>query len=365
LLSVPQQARHWRLQHKERATHAALLDGWSHLAAGRYVRARKAAELAVSIEASITRSGEVIAQAEKLRTLAHLLAAESAHALQDTALREMHFQQALAESGSRDAQEAREGVQLRAAQWALHSADATGALHWLDQLPQGAARRTVALRLRFRAARLAGKPQLALEMVRMLAKHRAMSEVAGRSLAQALALELVRTTHDIHQIQRAWDTLDTAEQTLPDVALAAAERWLALGGEAAQSRVWLLPVWNAMMESPDVFNLAQRVRLIRLLERGFVAQSGLPDAEWLARIESAQLTHPRDAMLQYLVGRICMRLGLWGKAQQMLKQAQALLKHPALRRDAWCALAELAEQRQDAAAATEAYRQALLEAVKE
>ena len=364
-LSVPQQARHWRLQHKERATHAALLDGWSHLAAGRYVRARKAAELAVSIEASITRGGETLAQAEKLRTLAHLLAAESAHALQDSGVRDAHFQQAMAETGSRDAQEARDGVQLRAAHWALHSADAAGALYWLDQLPLGAARRTVALRLRFRAARLAGKPQLALEMVRMLAKHRAMSEVAGRSLAQALALELIRSSHDIAQIQRAWEALELPEKCMPDVALAAAERWLVLGGDAAQSRLWLLPVWNAMVETPDTFNLAQRVRLIRLLERGFVMLDGMTDATWLARIESAQISQPRDAMLQYLAGRLCMRLGLWGKAQQMLKQSLAMLKHPALRRDAWCALAELAEQRQDTVVASDAYRQALREAVKE
>jgi HemY protein len=46
------QARRWRLQHKERAMHAALLDALSHLVAGRYVRARKAAELVLARTAS-------------------------------------------------------------------------------------------------------------------------------------------------------------------------------------------------------------------------------------------------------------------------------------------------------------------------
>jgi HemY protein len=60
-----------------------------------------------------------------------------------------------------------------------------------------------------------------------------------------------------------------------------------------------------------------------------------------------------------------MRLSLWGKAQQLLKQSLALLRDAGLKRDAWRALAAIAEQRQDAAAATEAYRQALLEATKD
>ena len=271
---------------------------------------------------------------------------------------------ALDQSDSREALEARDGVLLRSAQWALHSGDAAAALHWLDQLPTGASRRTVALRLRFRAARLAGKPLEALEMVRLLTKHRAMSAVAGASVAQALALEIIRASHDLAQIQKAWDALDLTEKSMSDVALSAAQRWLALGGDSAQSRFWVLPVWNAMLETPDVLSTPQRVRLIRLLEQGFVAAEGAPDAAWLSRVETAQVQLPRDAMVQYLAGRLCMRLGLWGKAQQLLKLALLTLQDTALKRDAWCALAELAEQRQDAAAASEAYRQALAQAVK-
>ena len=53
-----------------------------------------------------------------------------------------------------------------------------------------------------------------------------------------------------------------------------------------------------------------------------------------------------------------MRLRLWGKAQQLLKQSLAILQESELRRDTWLALAQLAEQRQDAQAAAEAYREA-------
>jgi HemY protein len=361
---IPQQARRWRLQQRERAIQSALLDSFSHLTGGRFIRARKSAELVVSLEESVARSGETLTYADRLRTVSHLLAAESAHALQDRSLREKHFQQALEHAQARDAQEMRDGVQLRAARWALDDRDAAKSMEWLDLMPQGASRRTLALRLRFKAARMAGRPLQALEMARLLTKHRAFSEVAGKSIARGLGIELINGAHDPVQLQRAWDSLENTEREMPDVAMQAAQRLLDQGGEAQTSRQWLLPVWNLLAGQADALNLGQKVRLVRILEAGFGSDGQAPDAQWLVRIESAQIANPRDAALQYLAGVVCMRLSLWGKAQQMLKQSLALLQDSGLKRDAWRALAEMAEQRQDAAAATQAYRQALLEATK-
>ncbi|WP_342616858.1 heme biosynthesis HemY N-terminal domain-containing protein [Rhodoferax sp. GW822-FHT02A01] len=361
---IPQQARRWRLQQKERAIQTALLDSFSHLISGRYIRARKAAELVVSLEESVTLTGEPLSYADRLRALACLLAAESAHALNDRTLREKYLNQALDHAMALNAQELRDGVHLRAARWALDDREAVKSLEWLDLMPQGASRRTLALRLRFKAARMAGRPLQALEMARLLTKHRAFTEVAGRSISQGLAIEHLNTAHDPVQLQRAWDGLEQVERVLPDVALRAAQRLLDQGGEPAMSRDWLLPVWNAMLERPDSLNEGQKIRLVRLLESGFSAQSQSPDAQWLSRIESAQIANPRDAALQYLAGMVCMRLSLWGKAQQLLKQSLALQQDAALKRDAWSALAEIAEQRQDAEAATQAYRQALKEAAR-
>lgn len=363
LLNVPQQARNWRILHKERAAYAALMDGWLHLAAGRYVRARRSAELVVSIESALRRDNESLNQADKLRTSAHLLGAESAHALQDTVTRDMHFQHALESSASLAAQEAREGVLLRAAQWSLHGSDAGQALHWLDQLPSGASRRTVALRLRFRAARLAGQVREALDMVRLLTKHRAMSSVVGQTVAHALVLEMIRDAHDIEQLHAVWNKLDSSEQGMPDVALAAAARWLDMSGSIEMSRTILLPVWLTMLDNPSYLTPLQCVRCIRLLERGFMLQP-VPDSAWLERIEAAQEQQPGNPLLLYLAGKLCVSLGLWGKAQQLLLQAQRTLQDAVLKRDAWYALAKLAEQRNDTAAAEDAYKQALLQAMK-
>jgi HemY protein len=176
LFAMPQQAKRWRVQQRERAMHAALLDGLSHLLAGRFLRARKAAEAALGQEQALTASGHHLAHADKLRAMAHLVTAESAQALQDRTTRDEHLLLAIEHTSERDAQETREGVQLRAARWALSDRDPQAALQWLDALPQGAARRTLALRARLKAARLARQTMPALETARLLAKHRAFSE---------------------------------------------------------------------------------------------------------------------------------------------------------------------------------------------
>ena len=90
--------------------HGALLDAISHLLAGRFIRARKSAEAALGQERSLSDGGQATGNAAQVRTLAHLLAAESAQALQDRPAREEHLKQALEHASARDAQETREGV---------------------------------------------------------------------------------------------------------------------------------------------------------------------------------------------------------------------------------------------------------------
>ena len=358
LLNIPKEARRWRMLGKERAMHAAFVDALFNLTAGRFVRARRAAELAITMEESLEVHRAKTAHSQRVRSMAHMVAAESAHALQDRTRREAHFQSMLELAPSREGQEGREGALLRAARWAVDDRDASKALEWLDQMPSGVARRTVALRLRLRAARLAGRSQQALDAVRQLTKHRAFSEVAGAGMARGLALEMLRSAHDPSQLQRAWDGLDAAEQKVPDVALEAAERCLQLGGEASSSRQWLLPLWERLPSRSEGLAASQRIRMVRILERGFSEAAGMPDAVWLTRVEALQQANPADPLFQYLAGVLCTRLELWGKAQQLLRQSLTMLKDPEMQRDAWRALAELAEQRQDSAAAAQAYKQA-------
>lgn len=349
LFDLPGQALRWRTQQKERAMHAAMLDSLSHMLAGRFLRARRAAEAALQQEASLSASGHRPGNAGQLRALAHLLVAESAHALQDRTGRESHVQLALGQVG-RDAADTRDGTLLRAALWALDDHDPDAAVRWLQGLPQGAGRRTLALRTRLKASRQAGAAAEALETARLLAKHHAFSPDAARSLVRGLAIDLLNGAYDVAQLRRAWNELEATERAMPEVAIHAAQRLSALGGDAHLARDWLLPVWDSQAKLAD----SLRVRLVAALEAGLDSLDGA----WLARLEAAQKAQPRDAILQYLAGMACMKRQLWGKAQQLLSQAALGLQDAPLHRKAWRALAQLAEQRGDAAAAAAAWRQA-------
>ncbi len=359
LLELPHQARRWRVQQKERAMHAALLDALTHMLGGRFIRSRKAAVAALSQEHALEASGEAVPHGKQLRALAHMIAAEASHALQDRATRESHLQDALQEApmrGTVNEQEMHEGAQMRAARWSLDDRDASAALERLAALPQGAARRTLALRIKLKATRLDRQTQEALDTARLLGKHRAFSPAAAQSIVRGLATELINSAHDTAQLQQIWLSLEPAERSMPELAIHAAQRLAALGGEATQVRAWLLPVWERMVDLPDALADHHALKLVRALEAGLDEL----DAPWLARIESAHQTNPRDARLQYLAGMACLKRQLWGKAQQLLTQSAQQLTDPQLRASAWRRLAELAEQRGDESAAANAWKQAAL-----
>ena len=353
LFDLPRQATRWRNQQKERALHALLVDGIAHLLAGRFLRARKLAEAALVQEQALHRAGVRLAHADPLRALAHLLLAESAQSLQDRPTREQHLKLALEQSGAREALAMREGVLMRAARWSLDEREPQAASLWLAELPLGAARRTLALRMKLKAARLERQTSEALETARLLAKHRAFSPVAAQSIVRGLAMDLLNDAHDMGQLQHAWDELEPSERQMPELAIHAAVRAAALRGDTERAREWLLPVWDQQEQLSD----ALKVRLVRALESGLDSIDGT----WLARFEAAQKANPRDATLQYLAGMACMKRQLWGKAQQLLTQAALGLRDPELHRQAWRALALLAEDRGDGVTAAQAWKRAASE----
>jgi HemY protein len=356
LLALPGEARRWRMSQRERALQQGLLDAWAQLLAGRYIRARKSAENLLFQEQALASSDNPLPYGSRLRSMAHLLAAESAHALLDRSGRDAHARHVLRLMPSRDDVDLIEGAHLRATQWALADRDVSAAFDLLGTLPKGAARRTLALRLRFKAERLASHTQAALESARLLAKHRAFSPMAAQSILQGLARELIQGARDPAQLQQAWRQLEASEQITPEVATQAAQQMLLLGGDVALAQQWLMPVWEQMLK--PALSVAQRTELVQVLDRSFALSPDGPDADWLMRIEAAQMRQPSDALLQYLAGFACLRLSLWGKAQQLLRQSLGQLQSEPLKRQAWVALAQLAQQRADPQAEIEAWRQA-------
>lgn len=347
LSGLPAQARRWRAQQREHAVQGHVVDALFSLSGGRFVRASESLLAADKLQRALLESdaGQTPLQSDMVFAAIHMLAAEAQHALQKQGLREQHAQTALETLRQRRATDALDGLYLRAVRWSIDDNDAAGARRWLEQLSQGASRRAASLRLRFRTARLAGENLEALVTVRQLVKHKAFRGATGQAISQTLACELLRTPRDAQQLERTWAQLEPQEQEAAPVALLGAQRLLDLGGQGARAREWLLPIWNSFLQPATALTADQQVRLVQILEAGFGVPDAVPDSLWLARIENAQMANPRNALLQYLAGSMCLRMSLWGKAEHFFKQAAAGLQNLALQREARAHVQRIQEQR--------------------
>jgi HemY protein len=347
LIGLPQRAREWRVARRDRTAQAALRDALMQFFGGRYSRAQKSAQRALALQG---RTPELM-QDKDFTVLGHLLAAGSAHRLQDKSGRNEALQQALDMSRSgANARLGEEGARLLATEWALDDRDASKALQLLGELPVGVARRTQALRLKLQASRLGQQPQEALKTARLLAKHQAFSKDAAQGLLRSLAFEALQTARDAEQLRRVWIQFDTVDRRDPFVAARAATRAIELGA-VDDARGWLRPFWDRLPE-------------LALDERSAIAQTfvkataGL-GAEWLPRLEAAAQAFPREASIAMAVGSALAERQLWGMARRLLEQASADTTLPAaLQRKAFLMLGDLARQEGENDRASECFEAA-------
>lgn len=347
LTGLPRRAREWRVARRDRTAQAALRDALAQYFGGRYSRAQKAAQRALMIQGDTPE----LAQDNEFTVLGHLLAAGSAHRLQDRAGRDEQLRRAL-ELARRSpaARSADEGARLLAAEWALDDRDAPRALELLAELPLGVARRTHALRLKLQATRLGRQPQEALKTARLLAKHQGFSKVAAQGLLRSLAFESLDTARDADQLRRVWLQLDPVDRRDAFVAARAATRATVLGA-VDEARGWMRPFWDRLPElSPE-----ER----EALALGLVAAVKGIGGEWLPRLEAAAQAYPREGAVALAVGSALVERQLWGKARSLLELAAADTRLSATgRRSAWRMLAELAQEEGDLARAASCFRSA-------
>ena len=256
LIGLPQRAREWRVARRDRSAQAALRDALVQFFGGRYSRAQKSAQRALTLQ---NRTPELL-QDNDFSVLGHLLAAGSAHRLQDRPGRDEALQRALVLSRSGAARVGEEGARLLAAEWALDDRDAPRALQMLAELPMGVARRTHALRLKLQASRLGQQPREALKTARLLAKHQAFSKGAAQGLLRSLAFEALDSPRDADQLRRTWLQFDAVDRRDPFVAARAATRASELDA-VDDARGWLRPFWERLTE----LNVDERAAIAQAL----------------------------------------------------------------------------------------------------
>lgn len=363
LLDLPKQARRWRVLQKERAVHASIVESLAYLLTGRYVRSRQSALNAIELEQDLRenlRLGETLPRhLTPLRVIAHLTVAESAHALRDASLRDLHLKLAMSvDSSPAQLAEFKEAATLSSIRWHLTDRNADQALRMLAELPQGLGRRTLALRLRLKASQLERNHLQALETARLLAKHGAFSPTAAHSLLRRLSLSSLAEATDTEALRKLWQSLQQAASPDHEVQVMAARRWLELAGDVTVALQWLSPPFEAWVQHPEAWSLTQRVALIQVMDLAF--QTGRTDATWLQRLEQAVQVWPQQPELQYLAGCLFLQHQLWGKAQLAFDRCAPKLASGILRAKAWGALAELAERKGDAPLAGQCWKKAAL-----
>jgi HemY protein len=347
LVGLPKRAREWRVARRDRSAQAALRDALSQYFGGRYSRAQRSAQRALAIQGDTPE----LAQDNEFTVLGHLLAAGSAHRLQDRSARDAALQRALElAQRSAAARPAEEGARLLAAEWALDDRDAPRALELLAELPTGVARRTHALRLRLQATRLGRQPQDALKTARLLAKHQGFSKIAAQGLLRSLAFESLETARDIDQLRRVWFAFDPMDRRDPFVAARAGIPGPPKMGLDVARR-WLRPFWERLGELTHEEREAVALALVE-------ASAGL-GPEWLPRLEAAAQAHAREGAIALAVGIALAERQLWGKARQQLEEAAADdALPPGARRKALLALARIAQQQDDPARAAQSFEAA-------
>lgn len=290
-LQLPEEVRGYRTRRQQdqaRAKHDAAVVA---LLEGRYGRARQFAQEALAIPQSSGVSALVAARAA-IETR-DFETAEALLARPDVAIASLAVPRLMLEAEIR-----------------LERGQPTEALAHLQRLRREAGAHTAALRLELRALQAAGRHEDVPALVDQLVKRKVFGpEEASLVRAAAHAQVLARCGSDGTRLQNYWSRLPDAEQRLPRVAAAAARGFMAIG---------------AQHEAEEL--------LARSLERHWDSDVVLlygecesPDpVRQLKQAEGWLKEHSGEAQLLYVLGALCERQQLWGKAQTCYEASFAL-----------------------------------------
>jgi HemY protein len=199
------------------------------------------------------------------------------------------------------------------AEIALEQGQPQEALRLLQSLKAEAGMHTAALRLELRALQAARRFADIPPLVGQLVKRKVFDEAQGEQVRIAAQREQLRSlVHDAAGLRDNWSRLPDATRTQPKIARAAAQSFLQLGGDREAAEI----IANALVREwdSDLVDLYGECRL--------------PDAT--KQIEQAERwlsTHNQDATLLRVLGTLCQRQQLWGKAQTYLEASLALDNH--------------------------------------
>lgn len=318
-LSMPARVRSFQQRRAQKRARQTFADALRSYFEGRFGKAERAARAAFDLGEQPVLSG--------------VLAARAAHGLRNYSARDEYLSKAAEAEGDGD------DLRLIAqAEMLLEERRYHDALGVLRRLPQ---KHTASLRLELRAHQLARNWDQVLLLLPQLEKRKVFDVSTVQQIRRHAYIEnLKRKALDAQSLREFWAKMPADQKREPRVAATAAQCFAALGGCAESQRV----IEEALDAQWDAAVLALYSECL----------SGDVTLQ-LERAEGWLKSHPRDAVLLLVLGRLCAYQQLWGKAQSYLEASLSI--EPT--HSAHLELARLFERNAKPEAAAEQYRHAL------
>ena len=293
-LRMPEQVRVWRRAQKVERARSKQDAAIVALLEGRYGKAQQQAQEALALPGSAG--------------LNAMIAARAAIEVRDYDAAEALLGRPEAQAGSHDVPRLMLGAEI-----ALEQGLPQEALRRLQALRKEAGLHTAALRLELRALQAARRwadiPPLLDQLVKRKVFDATQAEHV-RVTAQSEHLKALAT--DAVGLREYWNSLPDAAKLHPKIARAGARSFLQLGGDRDAVDILASSLehdWDSdLVELYGQCHLANATRQLEQAER------------WLIR-------HNQDAVLLRVLGDLCERQQLWGKAQTYLEASLALDSH--------------------------------------
>ena len=291
---LPAEVRLWRRRQKEQRARSKLDAAIVALLEGRYGKAQQEAKEALSLPHSTGLAALVAARAAI--DVRRFDAAEGFLSRPETQVTSLAVPRL-----------------TLSAEIALEQGQPQEALRILESLRREAGLHTAALRLELRATQAARRYAAVPPLVEQLVKRGVFDVAQGEQVRIAAQREQLRAlAYDGSGLRDAWNRLPEATRTQAQIARAAALSFLQLGGDREAADIVARSLdreWNS-----DLVELYGECRL------------GDPTLQ-LEQAERWLTTHNQDAVLLRVLGVLCQRQQLWGKAQTYLEASLALEDH--------------------------------------
>ncbi len=291
LVAIPERVRAYRADRSRSRLRVALNDALLAFFQGRYASAERSAATALT--------------GDETKGVAAIIAARSAHELGRFSEREQFLEHAKGSAPDVDQARLTTLADLLVSQERYEEALAV-----LNDLSARDARNLRLLRLKLQAEQAMRNWDEVLSTLASLAKLGGIGPAEAAGIRRAAHLgNLTRKAQDALALTAYWKQLPAETRVDPAVAASAARYYLALGAYAEAQALLeqaLEREWNASLVA--LYGEAAESEALPQIERA---------EKWLR-------SHARDPALLLALGKLCMRQGLWGKAQSYIEASLAL-----------------------------------------